>query len=102
MPDWNKVEELHPEDQVSIYREYLERNPNDPGIWFDLGLAYKRLRNWRGCIDANRRAVEISGDEGDPAWWNMGIAATAVRDWPLARWAWRGFGLHDIAEGTDP
>lgn len=80
MRDWAELEGLAPEEQIRIYREYLESNPDDPGIWFDLGLAYKKLRDWQGCISANRRALEITSDEGDPAWWNMGIAATAVRD----------------------
>jgi len=102
MPDRGNFDEQALIEEIHDYREYLESNPNDPRIWFDLGLAYKWLRDWKSCIEANRRALELSGGEGEPAWWNLGIAATAIRDWTLARRAWRGYGLQDIAEGNDP
>jgi hypothetical protein len=93
MPDWNTVSELSFEEQVPIYRSHLEANPSDAAIWFDLGLAHKHLLQWKACVNANRRALEISNAPEDPAWWNLGIAATALRDWNLARKAWRGYGL---------
>jgi hypothetical protein len=31
--------------------------------------------------------------EPDPAYWNAGIAATALSDWDTARWAWRAYGI---------
>lgn len=81
------------EEQVEDYRAYLEREPNDHRIWFDLGLRYKWLRRWKECAAANERALSIHEDPEDPAWWNLGIAATALRKWNLARKAWRGYGL---------
>jgi hypothetical protein len=47
---------------------------------FDLGLAYKRLGRWQESVDANQRALGIASEPEDPAWWNLGIAATALRD----------------------
>ena len=40
----------------------------------------------------NQRAAEIDSTN-QAAWWNMGIAATALGQWPEARRAWAGFGL---------
>jgi hypothetical protein len=77
---------------------YLKRNPNDYRIWFDLGVAYKHTRRWADCVAANERALSILVEPQDPAWWNLGIAATAVRDWATARRAWRGYGV-DIPDG---
>jgi hypothetical protein len=102
MPDWRHVMELPAADRVPIYREYLERKPKDADIWFDLGLAYKMLREWKECARANDRALELSDEPGDPAWWNLGIAATALRDWRTARRAWRGYGIDGIANGDEP
>ena len=93
MPDWNHVSELPFEEQVPIYVKHLETNQKDAAIWFDLGLAYKYLSQWHDAAEANERALLLSNAPGDPAWWNLGIAATALRDWKRARRAWRGYGL---------
>jgi hypothetical protein len=85
--------ELTPEIEMLIYREMLEEDPKNSALWFDYGLACKRACDWKTCIDANLKALELKSAPGDPAWWNLGIAATAVRDWDLARRAWRGYGL---------
>jgi hypothetical protein len=94
-------EELTPREEIEVYKAMVTENPDDPAIWFDLGLACKRARDWSGCIDANEHALDLKSDLEDPAWWNLGIAATAVRDWGLARKAWRGYGL-EIPEGEGP
>ncbi len=98
-PDWNSASTLSLEERVTTYIEHLAANPNDAAIWFDLGLAYKYLLKWKDCAAANERALQISSDPEDPAWWNLAIAATALRDWGLARRAWRGYGLE--IEGED-
>jgi hypothetical protein len=43
----------------------------------------------------------IRSDEEDPAWWNLGIAATASRDWVTAREAWHRYGI-EIPPGSGP
>src|SRR5215472_3009830 len=75
--------------------------PRDPSVWYDLGLAYKYLHDWRGSAKANHRAVTLNPERGYAAWWNLGIAATALRDWTLARKAWCGYGL-DVPDGDGP
>jgi hypothetical protein len=50
-------------------------------------------------MDCNERAAALGGAEGDPAWWNLGIAATALRRWDAARDAWRRFGIQ-VPDGT--
>jgi hypothetical protein len=101
VPDWKKVALLPIDEQVGIFRAYLARYPRDHRIWFDLGLAHKRLRQWPESVEANLRAVDLAGEQGNPAWWNLGIAATALSDWPTARRAWRGYGI-EIADGAGP
>jgi hypothetical protein len=39
--------------------------------------------------------------KNEAAWWNFGIAATALGRWNLARSAWRGFGI-DVPDGEGP
>jgi len=56
----------------------------------------KWRQDWPAAIEYNRRALELvppDGRQGEPAAWNLGIAATASRDWPTARLAWAAFGI---------
>jgi hypothetical protein len=86
----------------SAYRCAVEVDPGFGAAWFNLGLVYKRRRNWEACLQCNERAAELAASAlNEPAWWNLGIAATALRKWDSARWAWRAYGI-TIAEGTGP
>lgn len=68
--------------------------------WFNLGLLFKRRGEWRDSLHHNERAVELNpSDEG--AWWNLGIAATALEAWDRAREAWRACGI-DVPAGDGP
>jgi len=40
----------------------------------------------------NKRATQLN-PENEAAWWNLGIAATALRDWAEARRAWEAYGV---------
>ncbi len=64
----------------------------------------KWRHRWADCIESNRRAASLAPPDeaaGNPAYWNAGIAATALRDWAIARWAWRSFGI-PISDGDGP
>jgi hypothetical protein len=50
-------------------------------------------------LEANQRAVELN-PENEGAWWNIGIAATALSQWAEARRAWGEIGL-DCPPGND-
>lgn len=66
--------------------------------WYNLGLDYKNTGRWEESLRCNRRAAELNPRD-EAAWWNMGIAATALKNWQEARRAWRACGL--ILEGDD-
>ncbi|MFJ2864653.1 tetratricopeptide repeat protein [Kitasatospora sp. NPDC087314] len=62
--------------------------------WFNLALLHKFRRDWEQARSAGLRAVALLDREhGAPDWWNLGITATALQDWPLARRAWQAYGL---------
>ncbi|MFH9083433.1 tetratricopeptide repeat protein [Streptomyces sp. NPDC017673] len=68
--------------------------PKSPVWWYDAALAHKFLRNWGKAYELGREAAaRAPRGEGDPAYWNLGIAATIQRDWATARDAWEGFGI---------
>ena len=41
---------------------------------------------------SNQRVLELDPSD-EAAWWNLGIAATALRDWSEAGRAWKGCGI---------
>lgn len=59
---------------------------------YNLGLLYTRLHAWEQSFHHNQRAAHLD-PEDEAAWWNLGIAATALRNWPEARRAWSACGL---------
>jgi len=62
--------------------------------WFDAALAYKFARNWPRAYEVGKQAVtHVRRGTEEPAYWNLGIAATMLRDWDTARDAWIGYGL---------
>jgi tetratricopeptide (TPR) repeat protein len=80
------------DDAEALYREAIDLDPQWAVPWYNLGLVYKRQRKWDESLVCNRQAVLL--DEGDQAAnWNLGIAATAVGEWRIARDAWKRVGL---------
>jgi tetratricopeptide (TPR) repeat protein len=82
---------------AACYEEFLGTFPDTPisaELWFDAALANKFLRNWPKAYELSRQAVLRAGEPaGNPAWWNLGIAATMVGDWATAREAWTRYGV---------
>ncbi|MFD8303935.1 tetratricopeptide repeat protein [Streptomyces sp. NPDC059690] len=96
---WEAEEWLRAAD---LYERVLEHFPDEgpsPVWWYDAALAHKFLRNWEKAYELGREAAaRAPRGEGDPAYWNLGIAATIRRDWATAREAWTGFGI-DLPDG---
>ena len=59
---------------------------------YNLGLEAKYEGNWAESLAQNQRADKLRpGDEA--TLWNLGIAATALREWDEARRAWKACGI---------
>lgn len=80
------------ETAEAAYVEAARLAPRWVSPWFNLGILYKLTARWEDAAEACRRALDLDpASEG--ASWNLGIAATALGDWPEARRAWRACGL---------
>lgn len=91
-----------PSAATSLLVEATRLDPAFHTGWFDLGLLHKWSGSWEDALACNLRAAELVGERADePAWWNLGIAATALRRWDLARRAWRAYGI-DTPAGEGP
>ena len=82
-----------------IFYQFASKAAPDWSVpYYNLGLLTKYRSEWEQSREFNRRAVQLDLQD-EAAWWNLGIAATALRDWPEARRAWKGFGI-EIPDGT--
>jgi tetratricopeptide (TPR) repeat protein len=96
-----KLERL--ERSTEAADEYLRACRIDPE-WsvpeYNLGLIYKYAGDWARSMEHNLRATRLAPDD-QAGWWNLGIAATALGRWDVARFAWRGAGI-EVPEGGGP
>lgn len=60
----------------------------------DQGQRHLWAHEWEAARDCHQEALDlVRRKKGTPAAWNLGVAATALGDWALARRAWRAFGV---------
>ena len=82
-------------DEASAEQHFLAAlgvDEQDAVTNYDLALLYKYQSRWAESLRYNRRASELNPDD-EAAWWNLGIAATAIADWETAATAWAFFGV---------
>lgn len=92
--EWQRAADLH--EQVLAH--FPDEKPS-AGWWYDAALGHKFLRDWDKAYELGvQAAARAPRGESDPAFWNLGIAATIRRDWAVARDAWAGFGVR-LPEG---
>jgi len=77
----------------AAYRKAIAHAPEWSVPAYNLGLLLKYQRRWPESLAANLRATELAPDD-EAAWWNLGIAATALGNWDTAREAWARCGLN--------
>jgi tetratricopeptide (TPR) repeat protein len=85
---------------MKAYRRAIKWDHRWSVPWYNLGLLFKRRREWHESLTHNERAVELDPSD-EAAWWNLGIAATALGTWSRARDAWRACGI-DVPDGDGP
>ena len=88
------------EDAGELLTRAADLEPWLSESWFNLALLHKFRHDWEQARAAGLRAVALLDREtGAPDWWNVGIAATALQDWPLAIQEYRAaYGAEQRAE----
>jgi hypothetical protein len=87
-------------DALVEYERAARIDPSWSVPFYNMGLVHKYAGAWELSWQENRLAV--ARDAADvAAWWNLGIAATALEEWNEARRAWRGAGM-DVPDGEGP
>lgn len=82
------------------YRAALAADPAWSVPYYNLGLLCKYQSRWQESLELNKTAAALAPDD-EAAWWNLGIAATALGNWTEARRAWKACGM-DPPPGEGP
>lgn len=88
------------EEAIAAYLKTIDCDPENPVPYYNLGLIYKYRREWLQSFEFNQKAHALDPDDV-AACWNLGIAATALRNWTVARRTWQEYGIV-IEEGEGP
>lgn len=77
---------------VKLFKRLIKLAPNWLPPFKALSLLYKYRRDWKAALHYAKKSVAL-----DPSyrtgWWNIGIAATALKKERVARRIWNKFGL---------
>ena len=85
---------------IEKYKEVLKIEPEHSSCYYNIGLIYKYRNDWENSFKYNKLSYEMN-PESEASRWNLGIAATALRDWKTARQVWNDCGI-EITEGEGP
>jgi len=91
-------EEGRTSEAVEKYLEAIACDPENAVSHYNIGLVYKYQGEWEKSFRFNRTANELD-PEDEAARWNLAIAATALRNWEVARKKWQENGLR--LEGSE-
>lgn len=87
------------DEAIRIYEKILSEKVDWATVHYNLGLIYKYRNDWDKSYHHNKRAAELD-PKMEAAQWNLGIAATMLKDWKLARQCWNFFGMqYEIING---
>jgi len=77
---------------VKLYKKIGKVCPQ----WFPpferLGLLYKYRQDWKAALYYSKKTVALNPSNQN-AWWDLGIAATAMKRWRIAKSVWSKFGM---------
>lgn len=81
---------------VKLYKRVMKLAPEWDKPYYHLSIIYKYRNEWKPSLHYSQKAIEINPTEED-AWWNLAIAATALKKWQAASDAWNqlGYDVHD-------
>jgi tetratricopeptide (TPR) repeat protein len=77
------TEENRPNEAVPLFRRALSMEPENPLLWFNLGIAQQHTGDYEEAIDSFYRAVIIDDDFAD-AWVSMGLIYYELKEYELA------------------
>lgn len=86
---------------VKLYKRIIKDAPEWVTPFTRLGHIYKYRQEWKPALHYNKRTVALQVDH-QQAWWDVGIAATALKKHRLARRVWTKFGYSPKQKQWEP
>lgn len=80
-------------EAIALYNQIINLSPDWATPYYNLGLISKYRCEWEQSFYYNQKAAVLN-PEDEAAWWNLGIASTALNNWETARRSWNFFGLN--------
>ena len=77
------TEANRPYEAISLFREALTMEPENPLLWLNLGIAQQKTGDYNEAIDSFHRAVIIEDDLAE-AWLSMGLIYYETKEFILA------------------
>jgi tetratricopeptide (TPR) repeat protein len=77
---------------VKLYKRIIKEDRLWAAPYLRLGLIYKSRREWKPSLHYYKKAIALAADKKE-AWWNLGIAATALNKSRWAKNVWAKFSL---------
>lgn len=78
-----------------LYKQLVKKVPEWPLPYLALARMYHKRKEWKPAFHYFKKTVALLPDQRE-AWWSLGIAATALKKWRLARSIWSKFGLTEL------
>ncbi|MCB0572524.1 MAG: hypothetical protein KDC66_22300 [Phaeodactylibacter sp.] len=79
---------------VKLYKRIVRDAHSWAAPFACLGRIYKYRQEWKPALYYSKKAVSLDATD-QASWWNVGIAATALKKNRLARSVWAKFGFDD-------
>ena len=77
---------------VKLYKRIIKIAPEWRPPYARLGEMYKHREEWKAALHYNKKTVALDSSD-KKAWWNLGIAATALNRRRIAQNVWNKFGV---------
>ena len=79
-------------EAIDSYLKAIDLDPSKSESFYNIGLIYKYQGEWAKSLEFNSKAYTLDPDH-EGSRWNLAIAATALRNWEIARNAWKDNGI---------
>jgi hypothetical protein len=87
-------------EAIATYQRAMAIDPTWPVPFFSLAQLHQHEGEWGAALEVALRATELAPRDG-AGWWSLGIAATALGRWDVARTAWQNAGVN-VPPGAGP
>ncbi len=78
---------------VKLFKLIIKKCPEWVQPYWQLSHIYKGRREWKPTLYYTKKALALDTTQPD-GWWDLGMAAMALKKWRIARNVWNKFGIN--------